>query len=288
MFHRFQKSLVLGLTLAAVSGVFSPAHANTKVWQQPNNPANYVVLESIKEAKAEDLVLNHPYTFDPKKLTDMLLSLRYNKAMMLRKKLEDRQVFFDADTLEKKFVPHIVEAFQKAGPDQVVVFSIVQKDPYFIIRNDRLNVIRAFVAQDGLHVSFLKTDAKLMGDYQAHTVGTKMIESAKGLGVTLEPQEGQKLSFVDPKEIILDMNYNFAALVDKKADEEEAKEKEEKKRARRTAETAPATTSAKVTSPASAAKNPTERLKELKQLKDQGLISPQEYELKKKEILKDL
>ncbi|MBL7685550.1 MAG: SHOCT domain-containing protein, partial [Deltaproteobacteria bacterium] len=36
------------------------------------------------------------------------------------------------------------------------------------------------------------------------------------------------------------------------------------------------------------AKSPTERLVELKKLKDQGLISASEYEVKKKEILKDL
>jgi hypothetical protein len=164
---------LLFFTLGLFSLGLPKAFATTRIWKQNNNPANYVVVEKMKEAKAEDLILNHPYTFDPKKFTDMLLSLRYNKALLFRKDVEDSQVFFDVDTLETKFVPHIVEAFQKAGTDEAVVFSIVQKDPLFIIRNDRLNVIRAYVAQDGLHLEFIKTDAKLLGDYQAHTTGQK-------------------------------------------------------------------------------------------------------------------
>jgi hypothetical protein len=270
------------------------AQASNRIWEQANNPANYVVLEDMKESKAEELILNHPYNFDPKKLADMFLSLRYNKALLFRKDIKDQQIFFDIDTLEQKFIPHIVEAFQKATPKQVVVFSIVQKDPYFIIRNDRLNVIRTFMAQDGLHVIFLKTDAKLLGDYQAHTKGQMMIDSAHGLGVTLEAQEGQKLSFTNTNEIILDPNYDFAALVDKKTSEEEAKEAEKKYRKRSEARsTTPQTQAVPATSPTptssgTGSKTSSERLKELKELKDQGLISPQDYEVKKKEILKGL
>ncbi|MBL7685605.1 MAG: SHOCT domain-containing protein [Deltaproteobacteria bacterium] len=282
-FNRLLIALVLSFSFVNL------AHAEL-IWKQANNPANYVVLEKAKGNIAEESVINHPYSFDPKKLTDMLLSLRYNKALAFRKDLEDRQVFFDADTLENKFVPHIVEAFQKASPEQVVVFSIVQKDPYFIVRNDRLNVVRAYVAQDGLHVTFIKTDAKLLGDYQAHMTGAKKIEQAKGLGITLEPQSGQKLSFNDTREIILDLNYDFASLVDKKADEEEAKEKDTKNKNRRSNKDAKDASTAQASPSTSAvpAKSPTERLVELKKLKDQGLISASEYEAKKKEILKDL
>jgi hypothetical protein len=241
----------------------------------------------------------------------MFLSLRYNKAMMLREDLKDRQIFFDVDLLEKKFMPHIVEAFQKASPRQVVVISIVQKDPYFIIRNDRLNVMRTFVAADGLHIQFLKNDVKMLGDYQAHTTGTRLIEKSTSRGVTLEPQEGQNLSFNSPDEIILDLNYDFAALVDKKEAEEETKKAEEKERSKRSKqrspESAPAVgtstpavkgTPAAGTAPApstgggpasgSGSKTTADRLKELKNLKDQGLITNQEYEAKKKEILSGL
>ncbi len=279
------------LTVLFSSG---PVFARTKIWQQPNNPANYVGLENLKEAEAEDIVPNHPYTFDPKKLADMFLSVRYNKALLFRKDIVDQQVFFDLDTLEKKFIPHIVEAFEQVGPNQVVSISMVQKDPFFIVRNDRLNIVRAFVAQDGLHLRFIKTNAKLIGDYQSHTqFGAQRVDESKGLKTVLEPQEGQVLSFTTPNEIILDMNYDFATQLDKKAAEEEEREKEEKKRNKRSTQKSkfPESTPAVAPKPAPApatTKTTIERLKELKQLKDQGLISPQEYEAKKKEILKDI
>ncbi len=304
----FQFFLILFLSLISFSA------SAELIWKQPNNPANSVSLEKIKEEKAEGLVLNHPYTFDPKKLTDMFLSLRYNKSVLFLKDVEDQSIFFDVKLLENKFIPHIVEAFQKATPNQVVSISIVQKDPYFIVRNDRLNIIRAYVAQDGLHLKFVKTDAKLMGDYQAHTTGTKMIDRAQGMKVTFEPQPGQMLSFDDPREIILDLNYDFASLVDKKAEEDKAREEESKKRKRsdKTPEsrstpapstsvttpgktTTPATPASSTPSPSSpqpkpagAGKSSAERLKELKVLKDEGLITPKEYEEKKSEILKGL
>ncbi len=312
MRQNLKKYFSLAIIFASLGFISQNSWAgNKRLWQQANNPANYIGLASAKESKIGDSVLNHPYTFDPKKLTDMLLSLRYNKKMLLRKGIQDKQLFFDAALVENKFVPKIVEAFEEAGPDQVVVISIVQKDPYFIVRNDRLNVIQAYVAQDGLHLNFVKSDAKLFGDYQAHKTGFAMREGAVGLGVTLEPQAGQSLSFTSPDEIILDLNYNFAQLVDQKADEDTAKKMEEERAKkygkRRSTESAPVsnvpapvTNTASVSSKPrrSVAETPTapvanvqtteQRLNNLKVLKEKGLINQQEYDAKKKEILKDL
>lgn len=312
--HKLWMFLLLSLAVSLIST--DSWAANKRIWQQANNPANYVGLASAKESQVGDVVIDHPYTFDPKKLTDMLLSLRYNKKMMLRKGIEDKALFFDAEMLENKFVPKIVEAFQEAGPDQLVVISIVQKDPYFIVRNDRLNIIYAYMAQDGLHLNFVKSDAKLFGDYQAHKTGFSLRENAVSLGVTLEPQPGQSLSFVNSNEIILDPNYNFAKLVDQKADEDTAKrieaERAKKYGKRRDAETNPAVNPAPVPAPVTPAasnakprrsspeevaatpkpsanaKSAEQRLNDLKLLKEKGLINQQEYDAKRKEILKEL
>lgn len=312
MRKNLRKYFSLGIVFVITGVVSQNAWAgNKKIWEQANNPANYVGLSSAKESKIGDAILNHPYTFDPKKLTDMFLSLRYNKKMLLRKGIEDKSIFFDATLLENKFIPKIVEAFEEAGPDQLVVISIVQKDPYFIVRNDRLNVIQAYVAEDGLHLNFVKSDAKLFGDYQAHKTGFAMRENAVSLGVTLEPQAGQNLSFTNPNEIILDLKFDFATLVDQKADEDTAKKAEEEKAKRwgkrRSTESNAASTVApvsaavkpstsstpkrstpEVTSPTTNMQSTEQRLNNLKVLKEKGLINQQEYDAKKKEILKDL
>lgn len=168
------------------------------------------------------------------------------------------------------------------------------------------------MAQDGLHMNFIKSDAKLFGDYQAHKTGFAMRQDAVSLGVTLEPQPGQSLSFTNPDEIILDPNYDFAKLVDQKADEDMAKKAEEERAKRwgkrRSTDSAPApgaepvtytpppaNTAARRSSPEASTSTSTanlksteQRLNDLKVLKEKGLITPQEYEVKKKEILKDL
>ncbi len=274
------------LTLFCFSSSLSAAE---KIWKQNNNPSNYIGLEKIKDSVAEDLVLNHPYTIDEKKITDMLMSVRYNKALLFRKDIKDQQVFFDTDLIEKKFAPRIAEAFQKVTPNQVIVVSMVQKDPLFILRNDRLNIFKMFIAQDGLHIKFLKADSQLSGDYQANTTGARLAQNAKGLKLSLEPQPGQKLSFTDAQELILDLNTDFAAMVDKRAEEDAELEKEKSKRVKRSDAATTVAPSAPVKPLTTEVKKaPAERLKDLKALKEQGLITNAEYETKKKEILKDL
>ena len=312
-----QKVIALFVALS-IPSIASLGIGGERIWRQANNPANYVVIEEFdKSDNPAGMVLNHPYEFDPKLFTDMLLSVRYNKDYILRKDIKDKQVFFDIALVEKTFVPRIVEAFKKATPNQVVVFSIVQKDPYVVVRNDRLNIVRAFVAQDGLHLNFVKADAKLYGDYKAHTTGRSLIDSAKGLRVTLEPQPGQKLALNNMSEIVLDLNYDFAAWVDQKAAEDAEKEREEKERKRKkkeekeskkkgiVAETQtsrssqenpsrfarePSRVSPEISSPSPSTEkqSPIDRLTELKQLKQKGLISDKEYEEKRKEILNQL
>jgi len=272
--------------------VSSQVEAKSKIWQQANNPANSVGLQNLKDSEAEELALNHPYTLDPKKLTDMFLSIRYNKDLVFRKDLQDSQVFFDVDLFEKKFAPRIVEAFQKATPKQVVEVSIVQKDPLVIIRNDRLNVFKAFINQEGLHVQFIKTDAKLGGDYQKKGAsGQRLVANSKSLGVTLEPQKGQKLSFNNGSEIILDLKYDFAALVDQKAAEDEKAEQEKKKR-KKDESPAPRKEEKKISVIETQQTNTNEavedRLKKLQDLKNKKLITPEEYEAKRKEIIQKL
>ncbi len=321
------KNSIIQILAFILVGLFSVSSAkgSERIWRQANNQANYVGIEDFdKSDNPEGLVLNHPYNFDPKKFTDMLLSIRYNKGYIIKRDIKDQQVFFDTDLVEKKFAPKIVEAFKKVTPNQVVVFSIVQKDPYFIIRNDTLNIVRAFVAQDGLHLSFIKTNAKLFGDYKAHTTGNSLISSSKGLRVTLEPQAGQKLALNNNSEVVLDLNYDFAALVDKKAAEEEEREKaekeekkrkklrkqeekeakensknspdvqtsavktEEKKTEEKSSKSTRESRSSSPTNSSSGKLSPIDRLTELKQLKEKGLIYDKEYEEKRKEILNQL
>ena len=93
MFKMKSQRVVLFVVLS-IPLITSPGISGERIWRQANNPANYVVIEDFDKSENPGVVLNHPYEFDPKIFTDMLLSVRYNKDYLLRKDLKDKQVFF--------------------------------------------------------------------------------------------------------------------------------------------------------------------------------------------------
>ncbi len=283
-----------------IAGLPLVARGSDYIFKQPNNIANYIKLEKIKNSKAEELKITQPYTFTVEQLTDMLRSLRFSRKVIFSDKEKIRDVF-EMEYINK-FVPLLIEAFSKAKPNQVVLWSIVQKRPYVIIRNDHLTQVKMWVSGSELHIHFAKVEAKLQGDYQARTTGERIIEAARGIRIGLEPQSGQKFALDSTEEIILDINANWGAIADaldaedERIKEEEEAKKKRKKTAKADASAPPAAAAAPTTPVAPPApllsvkdqKNAEQRLIELKKLKDKGLISDDDYNKKKDEILQGL
>jgi len=270
------------------------AEAGNTIYTQPNNPGNFVKVEKFKPQGKE--VLNQPHTFTDSEMRGILRSLKYGKKLILLKDSPNRDIF-ELEYIDK-YTPYLIEAFSKATPEQAVVWSVVQKRPYFILRNDKLTMVRMWVVGSELHISFIKTEAKLQGDYQAKTTGQRLIEEAKGIGVNLEPQQSQKFALDSTEELILDLNANWQQIADSiDAEDERLKaEAEAAKKGKKTAQ-ASGTTSSSASSAPAAAPTPVsakdqgdaqERLSELKSLKDKGLINQKDYDEKKQEILKGL
>src|SRR3990167_4362223 len=259
------------------------------IYQQGNNAANYVKLIKMKEKIAEDRVSTHPATVSIEQMEAFLASLRYNKAMLFREEMKDRRIFNDEEA--KKFAPYLVEALAEADPFEQIAFSIVTKRPHFIIRNDAVNQGLMWVHKNELHVKFLKLAAKLTGDYKMRGTGDRIVQQARGVRVSLDTIQGQKLSFEDGSEIIIDMNADWPTILAQVQAQDDAEKKTKsslkifQKNKDKVAQVE--TTNPVITSP-SAGGSVEARLKTLKELKDKGLISPQDYELKKKEILKNL
>lgn len=135
------KRLWILLILPALCFFVHPAQAKSKsIFKQANNPANFVKLVNISKKDAETLKLNHPYTFDEDQMADMLRSLRYNRRALFSKKIKERNVY--EEEYVEQFAPLLVKAFKEVGPGQVVSFSIAQKRPWVIIRNDKLTAVR--------------------------------------------------------------------------------------------------------------------------------------------------
>ena len=291
------KKIAIYASLLAVTAWGSTGLAKTEyVYKQPNNPANFIKLADIGKDEAQTLQLNQPYQFTEDQMADILRSLRYNRKALFSDKIKTRRIF-EEEYIEK-YTPLLVKAFNESEKDQIVYWSVVQKRPFYVIRDDKLTQVAMWVTGQELHMRFDKTEAKLLGDYQARTQeGKKMRRNAIGLRISLEPQQGQKLSFNSSREIVLDINSNWEAIVTEiEAEEERIQKQLEYEKARgskrkklkaemdkqETAPPPPPPVSEKDKAGAE------DRLEELKRLKDKGLINQKDYDKKKDEILKTL
>jgi len=283
------------LSLGALSLLLpSLGRAGDIIWSQPNNSANYVKLENIKDSKATEMGITHPYTITQDQMEDMLRSIRYSRRAMFGDGEKVRSVF-EWEYI-KKYAPKLVEAFSKAKPNQEISMSVAQKRPLVILRNDRLTQVRMWVVNNKeLYMYFDKTEAKLEGDYQSKSQsGQALMNNAKGLRIELDPQTGQKFGLDTTDELILDLSTNWGQVADA-IDAEDARLEEEAKakKSKSTEKLAKSKTTDSAPAPAAPLslkdqKTSEQRLEELKKLKDKGLINDQDYNKKKNEILQGI
>lgn len=271
----FMKRWIVIISSLAVI-VPSMAQAGETIYKSKNK-IDYIKLDGAKRAEKEG-GLNHPYTFTGEQMKAVLSSIHFNKKILLMKDVENRNLF-DEQNVEF-LTPYLIEAFQKAKADEVVVVSYFTRNTKLVIQNDRLTVLRAFMKSDGLHMKFTKIYAKLLGDRE--TQGSAMATSqARGLRVSLELQPGQNRVSWDPEELVFDLGHFSGTATAEKSEPKKEKAKKEKKDKEIVAEEGMKTEDA-------GEKSVRDRLKELDQLKADALISEKEYQAKRKELLKEL
>jgi hypothetical protein len=289
---------------AAIALIPALAPAKKTTYIATDHRFDFVKLSEVKESVAQERGMTHPVTIDEQGLRTALASVNLSRSYVVKKETDTQQVF-DEDALNY-LAPNFVRAFMQAKPNEEVVFSYLSKQPFFILRNDRLNLGRAWVTGNELHMKFEKLYAKVTGDVDKRGNEARAIANAKGLRVQLDLGPGQQMGIDNSDEIVLDMNYNYAGnlkkpevapiektmageVVSEPAAAEPTPEKAAGKKAKgkevAAAKDAPATAE-----PAAATAKPTvkERLEQLDQLKKDGLINKKEYEEKKKEILQEL
>lgn len=302
----FKKLLFIGvLSFGLLSLSLSVVEAKT-IYQQKNNPLNYVKIKKVKGGDADFRVTTHPQAITQEQMENYLSSLRISKSLLFRENFKDQRIFNDESIV--KIAPHLVQAFQEVTPFEIVHFSIVVKDPLFIVRNDHLTQGMMWIHENELHVQFNKLHAKLQGDYKAHGNGKRIVRNAKGLRVSLEAIQGQKLSFDNAGEIILDMKAPWGQILAEQDRKDDLAKKEKSKwtfrkkkkeglirdqenpvnptvSSTRSNVGAPSYKSSNNYAPSGSVES---RLLELKKLKDQGLIDAADYNRKKAQILQNL
>lgn len=293
-----KKILLMAVAMALVSSV---AFAAKTTYIVTNKRFNYVKIKEVSGNVAEERRMTHPVILDETGLRAALASVKLSRSFIISKDVDNQDVF---DERAINFLaPNLVKAFEKAGPKEKIVFSYLAKNPFFIIRNDRLSICEAWIQGDELHIKFEKLYAKITGDVDKRGNEARAIANARGLRVKLELGEGQKLGIDDTEEIVLDIHHNYVKKPEAPAAPESvtmagervetpnevqtpAPEIAAKGKSKKTDKKAE--TESVVPPPELEVKTSETRLKELDELKKQGLVNKKEYEEKRKEILKEL
>lgn len=227
------------------------------IYRSPNQIDFVRIVKAKKSDRKEGFL--HPYKMDPAGIRAALRSLHFNRELLIREDIQGRGLFEERHV--ELLAPYIIRAFEKAGPEELVVVSFFTQSRSFGLMNDRLTLFQAFMKEDGLHLRFSKLYAKLLGDRT--TQGSyRAIQGAKGIRIGLETGPGQSRIGFDPEEIAIDLKR-----ITGRSKEERPKEPK----------------SATLQGPTTR-----QRLNELERLKEEGLITEEEYEKKRKKILKEL
>ncbi|HQG12955.1 MAG: hypothetical protein BWY40_01034 [bacterium ADurb.Bin270] len=172
-----------------------------------NKRFNYVKLKEVKGGVAEGRNMTHPVNIDVDGLKAALASIKLSKRYIIKKEAENQQVFDESAI--NFLAPNMTTAFSRATPIEEIVVSYLSKNPFFILRNDTLNIATCWISGNELHVKFNKLFAKISGDVDKRGNEAKAASKARGLRVDLELQPGQKFGIDDTSEIILDLDYNY-------------------------------------------------------------------------------
>lgn len=212
-----------------------------------------------KEKGKYHLNIIQPYSFALATIQRCMTSLAYQKKMVAWSK--KKRVFSNAVIL--RMAPLIAKSFTRAGPNQRVVFKIIKSTGRTLLMGD------TFLSSEGMHwrITNVKHSQRRVDDF-----------SIMGDSWRLVPRKGQKYKTKQPYKHVVQNVTNWIIFprirpVASKVLEPPppvAAAKEEKK--------IPVTSESGIK----------ERLKILEDLKQEGLINEEEYQTKRRKILRDL
>ena len=266
--------LVLVLCLCGVSAGAALFPHSKKIYHQ--GTGTWVKLSSGNKNLGP---FDHPHQFSEEAMDRSLAAIRYYRPslpLLTNKKGSE----WDLLTAEEraKIVPYLVQAFAQAGPDQWVDFSIGvyrggtllttyrQSDGVMFVKDGELNIaFRNIALREAPGGPTTPRDATRSYDSPVRIVpgaGQRLMQTAGRNGKEAEHRNWVVMSAVPAAPAPPAPAANSPAPA-----------------AGATAPSAP---------PASSPATVHERLKELKQLYDEGLISREQYEQKRAELLKQL
>jgi hypothetical protein len=283
-------ALLFLIIFSAVGCLFNKNYRkNNIVGAVINNKETSVEIreELDKNGKTVKKDFNHPYYFTETGLNNILSSIYYKETGLLKKGFLDkgRSRLFRHEEL-KKIVPPIIDAFSMATDSQdVLVFSTSDK----FLLSDRQSYFSMFVLNKELNIVFSTIKSKKsISDGRTYKQRGKSelkdpLDVKKGSFWSLIPAGGQRLVKGRENWLIIDLSsdlFGMTSSIDFNTDSISAGSDA------RTIEKQVITDRSFVEEKKKY-KNVRERLRELKDLRDEGLISEEDYVGKKKEFLNE-
>jgi len=288
------KFISLLLLLSLVIGCYSynkktPRKSNIVGATVNDNNTSVEIREELDEKG--DVIkknYNHPYYFTAGGLTNILSSIFYTqKNLMLGTK--GKQRLYQKAELQV-IIPPILSAFSMANDSQdILVFSTVDK----VLLADAQSYFSMFISNNELNIVFSDIqNKKSVNDGRSFRKSNKSkfkdpFEVKRSGHWNLIPMEGQRFAPGHQNWLILDLSSNLYGVAGGGNNSNKVDDNSLKAGARARTIERKVRTSNNFVEEKQKYQDVRDKLKELKVLSSEGLISDEDYELKKKELLNE-
>ena len=292
--YYFPKFISLLLLLSLVIGCYSynkktPRKSNIVGATVNDNNTSVEIREELDEKG--DVIkknYNHPYYFTAGGLTNILSSIFYTqKNLMLGTK--GKQRLYQKAELQV-IIPPILSAFSMANDSQdILVFSTVDK----VLLADAQSYFSMFISNNELNIVFSDIqNKKSVNDGRSFRKSNKSkfkdpFEVKRSGHWNLIPMEGQRFAPGHQNWLILDLSSNLYGVAGGGHNSNSVDDNSLKAGARARTIERKVRTSNNFVEEKQKYQDVRDKLKELKVLSSEGLISDEDYELKKKELLNE-
>jgi len=292
--YYFPKFISLLLLLSLVIGCYSynkktPRKSNIVGATVNDNNTSVEIREELDEKG--DVIkknYNHPYYFTAGGLTNILSSIFYTqKNLMLGTK--GKQRLYQKAELQV-IIPPILSAFSMANDSQdILVFSTVDK----VLLADAQSYFSMFISNNELNIVFSDIqNKKSVNDGRSFRKSNKSkfkdpFEVKRSGRWNLIPMEGQRFAPGHQNWLILDLSSNLYGVAGGGNNSNSVDDNSLKAGARARTIERKVRTSNNFVEEKQKYQDVRDKLKELKVLSSEGLISDEDYELKKKELLNE-
>jgi len=226
----------------------------------------------------------HPYYFTGSGLANILSSIYYNQKSLIKGSTGRRKLFREEEL--QNIIPPIISAFSMANDSQdILVFSTSDK----VLLSDRQSYFSMFISDNDLNIVFSTIQSKKnINDGRAFRKSNKdkfedPLDVKRSSSWSLVPMGGQRLASGRQNWLIIDLGSSLFGIAD--SDSESSGSNAIQTGSNISAIEKRIRTDKNFIEEKKKYQDVREKLKELRDLRDEELISEKDYEVKKKELL---